>query len=199
MFEVLLKRLKNTLCKARILEFPGCFCWQFLEHLAGYFFAKYILGVVKGICYSSHILQHNLNIHNVDDFSSKIGKLPSNMVIFVIFGTPFFSKYAQQMDGSHKYFCQQWYQAVEIWYLWIFLFLIPLATDFPSLDNFQNFINFGFYVTLWLKISVTKFWKSKIWDDSFKGFSVSFVLMYFIFSVDAVFTEKFTKQNGHFS
>ena len=78
-------------------------------------------------------------------------------------------------------------------------FLIPLATDFLSLDNFQNFIHFGFYVTLWLKISVTKFWKSKIWDDSFQGFSVSFVLMYFIFSVDAVFMEKFTKQNGHFS
>ena len=80
----------------------------------------------------------------------------------------------------------------------IFFFLIPLATDFPSLDNFQNFINFGFYVTLWLKISVTKFWKSKIWDDSFKAFSVSFVLMYFIFSVDAVFMEKFATQNRLF-
>ena len=171
-----------------------------MEHLAGVFFAKYILGVVKGIWNSSHILQHNMNLHNVDEFSSKNGKLSSNMVIFVILGTPFFSKCAQQMDDSHRYICQQWYQAEEIWYLWIFsFFLIPLATDFLSLDNFQNFIHFGFYVTLWLKISVTKFWKSKIWDDSFKGFSVSFVLKYFIFSVDAVFMEKFTKQNGHFS
>ena len=139
-----MKRLKNTLCKARILEFPGCFCWQFLEHLAGYFFAKYILGVVKGICYSSHILQHNLNIHNVDDFSSKIGKLPSNMVIFVIFGTPFFSKCAQQMDGSHRYICQQWYQAEEIWYLWIFSFF-----NTPS-HRFSKFRQFSKLHTFWI-------------------------------------------------
>ena len=139
-----MKRLKNTLCKARILEFPGCFCWQFLGHLAGYFFAKFILGVVKGICYSSHILQHNLNIHNVDDFSSKIGKLPSNMVIFVIFGTPFFSKCAQQMDGSHRYICQQWYQAEEIWYLWIFSFF-----NTPS-HRFSKFRQFSKLHTFWI-------------------------------------------------
>ena len=53
--------------------------------------------------------------------------------------------------------------------------------------------------TLWLKISVTKFQKSKIWADSFVGFSVGFVVVYFNFSVDAVFMEKFAKQNDHFS
>ena len=53
--------------------------------------------------------------------------------------------------------------------------------------------------TLWLKISVTKFQKSKTWADSFVGFSVGFVVVYSNFSVDAVFMEKFAKQNDHFS
>ena len=52
---------------------------------------------------------------------------------------------------------------------------------------------------MWLKISVTKFQKYKIWVDSFDGFSVSFVMVYFIFSVDTFSMEKFANQNGHFS
>ena len=37
---------------------------------------------------------------------------------------------------------------------------------------------------MWLNISVTKFQKSKIWVDSFDGFSVGFVMVYSIFSVN---------------
>ena len=58
--------------------------------------------------------------------------------------------------------------------------------------------NIDFYITLWWKISVTKFRKSKIWDDSFKEFSVGYVMVCSILSVDIVFMEKFAKQNGHF-
>ena len=52
------------------------------------------------------------------------------------------------------------------------------------------------------KISVTKFWKSNFWIDSFVAFSVGYVVEYSIFSVDAVFMEKFATQNRlfwHFS
>ena len=45
------------------------------------------------------------------------------------------------------------------------------------------------------KNSVTKVWKSKIWDDSFLAFSVGFVVVYSVFSLDAVFTEIFADQN----
>ena len=51
---------------------------------------------------------------------------------------------------------------------------------------------------MWWKISVTKFQNSKIWDDSFKGFSVGFVMVYSVFSVGAIFMEKYAKQNDHF-
>ena len=45
---------------------------------------------------------------------------------------------------------------------------------------------------------MTKFQKSKIWSDSFVVFSVAFIAMYFVFSVDAVFMEKFGSQNCQF-
>ena len=44
-----------------------------------------------------------------------------------------------------------------------------------------------------------KFRKSKIWDDSFKIFFASSIMIYFIFSVDPIFMEKFEEQNGHYS
>ena len=49
--------------------------------------------------------------------------------------------------------------------------------------------------TLNRKISLTKVWKSKIWDDRFLGFSVAFVVVYTLFSVGTVYTEKFADQN----
>ena len=52
--------------------------------------------------------------------------------------------------------------------------------------------------TLNRKISVTKVWKSKIWNDEFLGFSVAVVMVYSIFSVGAVFTTKFFDQNYQF-
>ena len=54
------------------------------------------------------------------------------------------------------------------------------------------------WLTLIRKISVTKVRKSKIWDDSFLAFSVAFVVVYFIFSVDAIFMGKIADQNRHF-
>ena len=42
---------------------------------------------------------------------------------------------------------------------------------------------------------MTKDQKSKILDDRFLGFSVAVVLVYSVFSVDAVFMEKFVDQN----
>ena len=45
------------------------------------------------------------------------------------------------------------------------------------------------------KISVKKFPKSKFWIDSFVAFSVGYVVVYLIFSVGAVFKEKFASQN----
>ena len=45
------------------------------------------------------------------------------------------------------------------------------------------------------KKSVTKFQKSKFWIDSFVAFSVGYVVVYSIFSVGAVFMEKFAIQN----
>ena len=45
---------------------------------------------------------------------------------------------------------------------------------------------------------MTKFWKLKIWIDSFVAFSVGYVVKYIIFSVDAVFMEKFATQNRLF-
>ena len=46
-----------------------------------------------------------------------------------------------------------------------------------------------------IKIYVTKVWKSKISDDSLLAFSVAFILAYFVFSLVAVFMEKFSDQN----
>ena len=45
------------------------------------------------------------------------------------------------------------------------------------------------------KISVTKTRKSKFWIDNFVAFSISYVVVYSIFSVGAVFKEKFASQN----
>ena len=45
---------------------------------------------------------------------------------------------------------------------------------------------------------MTKFWKLKIWIDSFVAFSVGYVVKYIIFSVDAFFMEKFATQNRLF-
>ena len=39
---------------------------------------------------------------------------------------------------------------------------------------------------------------SKVWDDSFIGFSAGFVMVYSIFSDGVIFKEKFANQNGHF-
>ena len=61
--------------------------------------------------------------------------------------------------------------------------------------NFQK--NEKWRILNW-KISVTKFWKFKIWDDSFLAFPVAFVVVYSVFSVCAVFTEKFADQNRQF-
>ena len=52
--------------------------------------------------------------------------------------------------------------------------------------------------TLKQKISVTKVWKSKIWNDRFLAFSVPFIVVYSIFSLGGVFTEKFADQNHLF-
>ena len=43
-----------------------------------------------------------------------------------------------------------------------------------------------------------KVWQSKIWDDSVIAFSVPFVVVYFVFSLCATFTEKFTNHNRLF-
>ena len=92
----------------------------------------------------------------------------------------------------------------------IFLFVKLFHRDFSSQSNVQNhefikkLVHFSideimiFNITLWRKISVTKFQNSKIWDDSFKRFSVGFVMGYSVFSVGAIFMEKFAKQNDHF-
>ena len=53
-------------------------------------------------------------------------------------------------------------------------------------------------LTLRRKISVIKFQKSKIWDDSFVGISTGFLMVYFVFSVGSIFMAKFTEQNGLF-
>ena len=72
-------------------------------------------------------------------------------------------------------------------------------TKWPLFILLGEFWFFEIKETLWLKISVTKLQKSKIWADSFVGFSVGFVVVYSNFSVDAVFMEKFAKQNDNFS
>ena len=89
----------------------------------------------------------------------------------------------------------------------IFLFLKLCHRDFSSQSNVKNhefikkLVHFSideimiFNITLWRKISVTKFQKSKIWSDSFEGFSVADVVVYLIFSVNIIFMEKFAKQN----
>ena len=63
---------------------------------------------------------------------------------------------------------------------------------------FWNFWKNEKWLTLNRKISVTKVWKSKIWDDSFLAFSVGFVVVYSVFSVGAVITEIFADQNRQF-
>ena len=62
--------------------------------------------------------------------------------------------------------------------------------------HFQDFSIFEIWKKLWIlneKISVTKFWKSKFWIDSFVAFFMGFVVAYHIFSVSAIFLEKFAK------
>ena len=85
------------------------------------------------------------------------------------------------------------------------LTLIGVLRKRPQFDGqlsqnlrFWNFWKNEKWLTLNRKISVTKVRKSKIWDDSFLAFSVAFVMVYSVFSVGAVFIEKFTDQNRHF-
>ena len=78
--------------------------------------------------------------------------------------------------------------------------------QFPLCSNtFPLFWQFSKWFAIWIsvnfeaKISVTKFRKSKIWDDSLKVFFIGFMVLYSILSVNAFFREKFAKQNGPFS
>ena len=73
--------------------------------------------------------------------------------------------------------------------------MVTKSACFYSICNFQNF---RCNTNLWWKISVTKFRDSKIWVDSFEGFSVSFLMVFSFFSLDAVFMKNFVKQNEHF-
>ena len=73
-----------------------------------------------------------------------------------------------------------------------------LAAKIVKICVFWNFWKNEKWPTLNWKISVTKVQKSKIWDDSFLAFSVAFVVVYSVFSVAAVFTEKFPDQNWYF-
>ena len=50
------------------------------------------------------------------------------------------------------------------------------------------------WCTLKQKISLTKVWKSKIWDDSSLAISIPIVVVYSVFSVGAVIMEKFGDQ-----
>ena len=72
------------------------------------------------------------------------------------------------------------------------------AAKIVKICVFWNFWKNEKWPTLNWKISVTKVQKSKIWDDSFLAFSVAFVVVYSVFSVAAVFTEKFPDQNWYF-
>ena len=61
---------------------------------------------------------------------------------------------------------------------------------------FLRFFNFWNLKKLWIlneKISVTKFWKSKFWIDSFLAFFMGFVMAYFILFISDIFLEKFAK------
>ena len=71
----------------------------------------------------------------------------------------------------------------------IFRFKYGHFLDFSILRIFENWQTFN------KKISVTKFWKSKFWIDSFVAFLVGYIVVYPIFSVGAVFIEKFALQN----
>ena len=70
-----------------------------------------------------------------------------------------------------------------------------MAAKFVTICVFLNFQKNEKKLHLNWKISVMKVQKSKIWDDRFLGFSVAVVVVYSIFSVDAVFMEKFVDQN----
>ena len=73
-----------------------------------------------------------------------------------------------------------------------------LAAKIVKICIFWKFWKNEKWLTLNRKIYVTKVQKSKIWDDSFLAFSIAFVVVYFVFSVGAVFTEIFADQNRHF-
>ena len=73
-----------------------------------------------------------------------------------------------------------------------------MVTKSSCFDSICNFQNLRCYINQQWKISVTKFRDSKIWVDSFEGFSVSFLMMCSFFSLDAVFMKNFVKQNEHF-
>ena len=62
-------------------------------------------------------------------------------------------------------------------------------------SQYESFYNFHYMImaTLCQKISLTKFQKSKIWDDCYKGISAGFILVYSISSVDTVFMENLGK------
>ena len=64
--------------------------------------------------------------------------------------------------------------------------------------HFLEFSKKEKWLTSIQKISVTKVQKSKIWDDRFVGFLLAIVVVYFDFSVGAVFMEKFISQNCQF-
>ena len=62
---------------------------------------------------------------------------------------------------------------------------------FGKTPNYFRFFLMKASLTLNGKISVTKSRKSKFWIDSFVAFSIGYVVVYSIFSVGAVFKEKF--------
>ena len=73
----------------------------------------------------------------------------------------------------------------------IFCHKVMLKLIIPPIENCTDFLIKSWFLTLVCD-------EKKKWDDSFKGFSVGFVVVYSIFSVDHVFLVKFAKQNGHF-
>ena len=61
---------------------------------------------------------------------------------------------------------------------------------------FKSFYNFHYIImaTLCQKISVTKFQKSKIWDDCYEGISAGFIPVYSIFPLD-IFSWKISQNS----
>ena len=77
-------------------------------------------------------------------------------------------------------------------------FLQNIFRDFHFLEKNEKFQNCENLWKCFVKISVTKFRKWKIWDCYLLSFFVLFVMVYSVFSVDAFFTEKISKQNRLF-